>query len=292
MSDTRAPDEFGFATHSNYVFAGQATERQRLENQSLLFREDFDWWFDQALRLGGLSSDPAEAHWSALDVGCGEGQFTRRIARRYPGARATGVDVNEAAIGIAAQKSRDLPNARFAVHDARDPLPGPEEGGEGFDVAVMWLVLLYLDRRGALANLASAIRPGGTLLLCNAPDESTRFSHPVVKELMAAVEEMARRFHLTGLEEGLGPDLQQAGFGDVRTVVLRYPLGSATVSGQRWWKQLLVTLAGTRPAVVDACGLMEGAEFDRRIELLAGESMLDHFGDWSFLVTLARRSAG
>jgi hypothetical protein len=40
---------------------------------------------------------------------------------------------------------------------------------------------------------------------------------------------------------------------------------------------------------VEVGALMDGAEFDRKLEQLAVESMLRHSGRWDFLVTLARR---
>src|SRR5436309_1884706 len=73
-------------------FERDVDDRRRLEHQFALLREDFNLWFDGMLRLGGLSTDPDRATWSVLDIGCGEGRFTREIARRYPNARAVGFD--------------------------------------------------------------------------------------------------------------------------------------------------------------------------------------------------------
>jgi hypothetical protein len=53
----------------------------------------------------------------------------------------------------------------------------------------------------------------------------------------------------------------------------------------------LTTIAATRRAVVDVGALMEGAEFDRKVALLAEAPTLLEHGEWPFLVTLARRSA-
>ena len=86
MDEPGSPGSRLFGAHSNYLFDRNADERQRLENQFQLLCEDFDRWFDQALRVGGLPADPTQAAWSMLDVGCGEGQFTRRVASRYPAA--------------------------------------------------------------------------------------------------------------------------------------------------------------------------------------------------------------
>jgi SAM-dependent methyltransferase len=280
-----------FGAHSNYFFDRNADERQRLENQFHLLGEDFDRWFDEALRIGGLSTDPSGAAWSMLDLGCGEGQFTRRVARRYPGATVIGMDVDRAAVEAASRDS--APNIRFLVHDAREPLPPVLNRGAAFDIAVMWMVLLYLpDKKGTLTNLTEALAPGGVLLLCNQPGQAARLSHPVATELIAAGLEMGRRFGILGLETSLDATLEETGFEDMTTVTLEYPVGGATSCGQRWWAHLLTTVAASRRAVVEVGGLMDGAEFDRNLELLAADSMLRHTGRWDFLVTLARRKGG
>ena len=277
--------ETTFGPNSNYLFAQNLDERARLERQFHLMKEDFDLWFGEALRLAGLD---AGGDWSALDLGCGEGQFALELARRHPRARVTGLDVDATASATAVANSGAVGNVEFAVHDAREPLPA----GSRYDAVVMWLVLLYLpDKAGALAQVAAAMRPGGALLLCNVPAESVRFSHPVATELMDASVEMARRFGAVGLEDHLAADLEAAGFADVTTALLRYPLGGGTASGQRWWAHWLSTAAATRRAVVDVGGLMDGAEFDRKVALLAEAPTLLEHGEWPFLVTLARRGA-
>jgi trans-aconitate 2-methyltransferase len=290
MDETGTRGRLQFGAHSNYFFDRNAGERQRLENQFRLFRDDFDRWFDEALRIGGLSMDAGRAAWTMLDLGCGEGQFTRRVAERYPKATAVGMDVDAAAVDTA---SRGAPaNVRFLVHDAREPLPQVLDSGAAFDVAVMWLVLLYLpDKRGALANLARVTAPGGVVLLCNQPDHGVRFDHPVATELIDASLEMARRFDVLISEASLASALDEAGFAHVATLTLDYPLGGATSWGQRWWAHLLGTLAAVRRAAVEVGHLMDGAEFDRKIDLLAADPMLHDSGRWDFMLTLARRKA-
>jgi SAM-dependent methyltransferase len=272
-----------FAPKPNYVFDQHLGERARLERQFALFQEDLGLWFGEALRVAGVDAGGA---WSALDLGCGEGQFARELARRHPRARVTGMDVDDAAIAAAVANRGAVANLEFAVHDARAPLPA----GSRYDVVVMWLVLLHLpDRATALANVAAATRPGGTLLLCNVPDEQVSFSHPVVAELTDAAAEVARRFGAVGMEGRLPAELAAAGFGDVTTAMLRYPLGGGTAAGQRWWAHWLTTIAAVRHAVVDVGRRIDGAEFDRKVALLAEAPTLLEHGEWPFMVTLARR---
>jgi SAM-dependent methyltransferase len=284
---------------STEVFERDVSDRRRLELQFALLREDFDLWFDQTLRLGGLSTDPGRADWSVLDVGCGEGLFTREIVRRYPHARAVGIDVDADAIATASARGAAEANLQFLVHDVRQPPPasvaagsvaaGSLGAGAGFDVVVMWLVLPYLaDRRTALANLAAVLRPGGVVLLGNVPDEAVGLDHPAAAGLLAAGRQLVARLGLAGLEEGLEPLLREAGFHDITTEVLRYPLGGATRHGQRWHAYLLTNMSTAKQPIVNVFGLMDEAEYDRRFQRLAAESVLRLSGEVRFLVTLAR----
>src|SRR3989344_5880751 len=42
-----------------------------------------------------------------IDVGCGSGTFSRALAKKYPDAKITGVDISEQAISFAKKKSRE-----------------------------------------------------------------------------------------------------------------------------------------------------------------------------------------
>jgi len=275
---------------SSYVFGRHVDDRERLRYQFGLLREDLNAWFDRALQLGGLPTAPDRAAWSVLDLGCGEGQLTREIARRYPKAQVLGMDINAAAIEAAAIEAASAAetNARFVVHDVRQPIA---DVASGFDVAVLWLVLLYLpDKPAALANVAAALRPGGVVLVGTIPDDAVRLDHPAASEIHERGYEMVRRLGLTGFAPKLEPWLREAGFDNVRTVELRYPAGGATCSGQRWLKYALMTFAVGRGAVVDLCRLMTAADYDRNVECIVRESPLDLSGEVRYLVTLARRT--
>jgi len=273
----------------NDVFERGVGERRRLEYQFELLREDFDLWFDAALRLGGLAVDPARATWSVLDAGCGEGLFTREIAHRYPDAQVVGFDVDAKAVEMAAQRCAQQPNVRLCVHDVRQPILGSVPGAGGFDMAVLWLVLPYLpDRRTVLANLAATLRPGGVALLGNVPDEALRLDHPAAAGLMAAGRQLVERMGLGGLQDSLAPMLAEVGLETVTTQELRYPMGGATSAGHRWYAYMLTSMSAAKPVIVDTFGLMDEAEYDRRLDRLIAESVLDLSGEVRFLVTLAR----
>ncbi len=194
------------------------------------------------------------------------------------------------AVAAASARSAADPNVRFLVHDARQPVAAGARPGAGFDAVVMWLVLPYLaDRRTALANLASALRPGGVVLLGNVPDQAVRLDHPAAAGLLAAGQQLVTRLGLAGLEGSLEPLLREVGFDDITTEMLRYPMGGATRHGQRWHAYLLTNMSTAKHPIVNVFGLMDEGDYDRRFEQLAAESVLRLSGEIRFLVTAARR---
>lgn len=83
------------------------------------------WAFDQLKRPPG----------SILDVGCGGGLFTKRLALKYPDAKVVGIDISKEAIGIA--KQNKLPNLEFQV--------GELSAFKNFDVVTSTLVCHHLS---------------------------------------------------------------------------------------------------------------------------------------------------
>lgn len=95
----------------------------------------------------------------ALDVGCGEGRFTRMLAGA--GFPVVGLDATAALIAHAA--SRDP--AGTYVHGAGERLPFVDGS---FDLVVSYLALIDMpDLELAVTELARVLRPGGTLLVAN-----------------------------------------------------------------------------------------------------------------------------
>jgi SAM-dependent methyltransferase len=97
----------------------------------------------------------------ALDVACGAGRNAVWLARR--GWRVTGVDFSEVALGAARELARAAGvEVEWIEADAVTWTPP----ARAYDlVAVMYLQLPADERRAALAHAASAVQPGGTLLV-------------------------------------------------------------------------------------------------------------------------------
>jgi len=121
------------------------------------------WFREQSLRVMEAHL-PREAR-RILDVGCGTGFTTRRLARRFPRADVLGVDLSPAMI---VRANRVLfPNLRYAVGDVRT-LEG------WFDLVVGFYVWMLLPE-GDLEVLRNLLAPGGqALLVLTAPTPFTR----------------------------------------------------------------------------------------------------------------------
>jgi ubiquinone/menaquinone biosynthesis C-methylase UbiE len=108
---------------------------------------------------------------SVLDVGCGEGVVTERLAQRLAPAKVLGVDAGETHLK-AEWDSRSASNVSFAAGSAYD-LPFADGS---FDLVCCIEVLEHLERpRDALAEMS---RVAGRALLLSVPNEpGWRISH-------------------------------------------------------------------------------------------------------------------
>ena len=107
-----------------------------------------------------------------LEIGCGTGHLTERLACHLPGAHILATDIAPAMVAACRQRLAHHPRIEFAVMDACRP---HQLGGSGsrrpasadfFDLicanlAVQW----FADLPAALAGLVQRLAPGGVLAL-------------------------------------------------------------------------------------------------------------------------------
>ncbi len=100
----------------------------------------------------------------ALDIGCGFGDETRRIAGLVgPEGEAVGVDAAERFVEAArAEAEREgVANASFAVADVQHSVPGT-----GYDRVFSRMGTMFFENPvAALRNVRAAMRPGGLLTM-------------------------------------------------------------------------------------------------------------------------------
>lgn len=139
--------------------------------------------------LARLIGTPARV----VDLGCGPGNSTELLMRRFPEAAVVGVD--NAPEMIAAARTR-LPGATFELGDLADWRGGP------VDLIFANAALQWVPDHGALLpRLLGQLAPGGTLAV-QIPDNLDEPSHRAMRETAAAGPWADR---LAGTAEGRAP---------------------------------------------------------------------------------------
>jgi ubiquinone/menaquinone biosynthesis C-methylase UbiE len=93
-----------------------------------------------------------------LDLGCGEGGYSRELAKR--GADVVGIDGSPRLIEVAKERG---PGLRYLCSKAND-LPGVD--ADSFDVVLAAMSLMDVDDyEGAIREIARVLRPGGKLVM-------------------------------------------------------------------------------------------------------------------------------
>jgi SAM-dependent methyltransferase len=248
-------------------FGGAAVSSLRIYDELMVPRLFAPWG---ELLVDRLEIATGEA---VLDVACGPGSVTRIAAERVgAGGRVKGCDLSPAMLALADAKPPTPGGASIEyVEGPADRLPAQDDE---FDVVTCQQGLQFFpDRRGAVAEMRRALRPGGRLGVAVWTD--IEHSPPFCALANAIGEvagaELADRYRAGpwGFPNGehLGSLLKEAGFVDVRVSshVLRVTFEDGPV-------QLAATLAVT-PLAAELDQLSD----ERKRRLI--EALARHIGD-------------
>jgi len=123
-----------------------------------------------------------------VDIGCGPGNSTAVLARRFPGVQILGIDNSPDMIGKA---RRDYPQLEFALCDAGRNLGGLDRD---FDIVFSNACIQWIpEHRRLIPDMMGLLRPGGVLAV-QAPDNFGEPVHKIIAEVTVSPE-WASRFH-------------------------------------------------------------------------------------------------
>lgn len=126
----------------------------------------------------------------ALEIGCGAGEFTRRLATRAQTVVA--IDLSPQMIRLAEQQSASYPNIEYVTGDLmRLSLPA-----ESYDCIVSLATLHHLPLEQALLKIKDALKPNGVLIILDLVADDGLIDR--VKSALAFPVSVARRFWKTG----------------------------------------------------------------------------------------------
>ena len=166
-----------------------------------------------------------------VDLGCGPGNSTELLVRRYPQAQVTGID-NDAAM-ISSARLR-LPGVAFEQADLAAPDAWAALGRPAPDLIYANAALQWVDGHETLIpRLFAALAPGGVLAI-QMPDNRQEPTHRLMREVGAAAPWSSHMGDVHAMRTGILPlrdyyDLlaPEAAGVDVWHTVYQHPMASA-----------------------------------------------------------------
>ncbi len=291
---------------NTYILSDSLSDRKRLALQVNLYASTFKRALGQAIDKFGLRAalqDPT-ATFRVLDLGCGEGLYIPVVNDwlKEQGAKARikliGVDREPLAIatGTAYLAALGLTNAELYTHDLTRPwsefndldMSQPENH---FDLIYASVVFMHLpDVSQIVQSTFELLKPGGAFYTKDMTwlDGGMNYPSPTLTEL----SEIVRPIILGRLREDFAsqhkPFLEKAGFEGVESFEDSYPIGGQTEGGRRMLEIFLLGQHALRPLFIQL-GLMDGAEYDRRIAQEFQEITPQLEGRLTMVNTVARR---
>lgn len=127
-----------------------------------------------------LSRIEADAPATVIDLGCGPGNSTSLLVKRWPEAAITGIDSSGNLLDAA---RRDLPNARFVLGDIREWTPAEPTDVVFANASLQWVS----NHQGLMPRLFDQVAPGGVFAV-QMPRNHDFATHALMRQLAAEGE--------------------------------------------------------------------------------------------------------
>jgi len=135
----------------------QTRETIRSDFNRIALLSDEDWNHNAYYHEYLLGHVPERCR-RALEIGCGAGQFSRKLAARAE--RVLALDLSPQMVRLARERSRLHPNVEFVNADA-ETFPLPENQ---FDCVATLTTLHHLSAESMLGKIRKALKPGGVFV--------------------------------------------------------------------------------------------------------------------------------
>jgi trans-aconitate 2-methyltransferase len=199
-----------------------------------------------------------------FDLGCGPGNSTELLVRRFPDAVVTGTDNSEAMLASARKR---LPAARFELSDIANWQPASGDAAPQLiyaNAALQWVP----DHARLIPQLFAALSPGGVLAI-QMPDNRDEATHRLMRELASeapwteAIGDYSRlRTELFSVDRYYDLLAAEAAHVDVWRTAYQHPMASAAAIVE--W----VRATGLKPFVDRLAPDLQAsylAEYERRV---------------------------
>ncbi len=297
---------------SSYIL-GESYDGERLEIVHRIDKTNFAEVVTQVLDEYGLAQRLEQAKLDGkkvqiVDIGCGEGLFMHDLAQILQdrnllhAAEINGIDINPATIATAEEYARvskpPRPYLRFYLHDATQPFEtNPSlhlEGKTSFDFIYIRRTLEYLAQAETLVKaFYGMLKPGGVFHEFSV--ETSKGPNgwlPVHPALEIFLQKMVDTMLKVGGDVGTATEaakwLSEAGAEKVQQSLDHQPVGGTTQRGLLGLRNIVMTIRNVSPNLIKR-GLVTQKQYDDVMAVLFRELGTHLQGQWTFVVTLARK---
>jgi ubiquinone/menaquinone biosynthesis C-methylase UbiE len=106
-----------------------------------------------------IKSENDEKSLKMLDVGCGTGEYTQRVAKLFPKSKIIGLDISKNILEVAKKKCKGKRNVSFVLKSAYNT----DFKENSFDIIYGFYVLHHLDIEKFRREALRILKPGGLL---------------------------------------------------------------------------------------------------------------------------------